>query len=219
MSKYVCLEGLKHGNRFFTSCDKESDENSKLRDGTVAYKILGYANTSEKAQEILYGPDLDTYEKRKELFRNYMKNLTEKMPELFAEESVNRMADTLAFMDSREEKEGAHIYYTLPNINGYNDLLMGWDWLSEKRPEIIESIKSGDLSKTHSFIGVVHVTDLEKIFDMFQGEAWSPNGEAREIIERASVRHTSMSVGDIVKIKGKMYFCDSCGWKEIPCAE
>ena len=31
-----------------------------------------------------------------------------------------------------------------------------------------------------------------------QGEDWSPTGEARELIATKDVRHTSMSVGDIV---------------------
>jgi hypothetical protein len=48
---------LQHGNRFF-SCndpDKSEEEKCKLIDGTVAYRILGYADTSEEAQRIIYG--------------------------------------------------------------------------------------------------------------------------------------------------------------------
>jgi hypothetical protein len=31
-----------------------------------------------------------------------------------------------------------------------------------------------------------------------QGEVWSPNGEARGLIEAKGLLHTSMSVGDVV---------------------
>jgi hypothetical protein len=44
--KYVCLEGLKEGNRFFTT-NTPGEDPTKLFDGTVAYKVLGYADTVE----------------------------------------------------------------------------------------------------------------------------------------------------------------------------
>jgi hypothetical protein len=40
--------------------------------------------------------------------------------------------------------------------------------------------------------------DLEEVFFLMQGEQWSPNGEARELIELLGLRHTSMSVGDLI---------------------
>lgn len=50
--KYVVLEGLKAGNRFFTI--NTGDDPTKLVDGTVAYKVIDYAATSKEAQSILY---------------------------------------------------------------------------------------------------------------------------------------------------------------------
>lgn len=41
-----------------------------------------------------------------------------------------------------------------------------------------------------------------------QGENWSPNGEARSLIEEKGLIHTSMSMGDIVQID-KRYFIAS----------
>lgn len=49
-SPFVILRGIKEGNRFF-SCNDGSDP-TKLTDGTVAYTILGYADTVEEAQII-----------------------------------------------------------------------------------------------------------------------------------------------------------------------
>ena len=56
--KYVCLEGIKYGNRFFTSYDGNNDP-AKLKDGTVAYTVLGFADTDIDARKILYGPACD----------------------------------------------------------------------------------------------------------------------------------------------------------------
>lgn len=53
-SKFVILQGLKEGNRFF-SMFSPGDEPRKLTDGTVAYRVLGYSATVDEAQVFLYG--------------------------------------------------------------------------------------------------------------------------------------------------------------------
>jgi hypothetical protein len=53
-SKYVILEGIDAGNRFFTANTQGKDQ-TRLADGTVAYTVLGYANTIREAQIFLYG--------------------------------------------------------------------------------------------------------------------------------------------------------------------
>lgn len=55
--------------------------------------------------------------------------------------------------------------------------------------EIVMANASGELTRTD---------DLEWIFNAMQGEVWSPNGEARELIIRKGLVHTSMSVGDVI---------------------
>lgn len=52
--KFTLFEGLEYRNRFFSMHTPDKDE-TRLADGTVAYKILGYANTVEEAQRKLYG--------------------------------------------------------------------------------------------------------------------------------------------------------------------
>jgi hypothetical protein len=42
----------------------------------------------------------------------------------------------------------------------------------------------------------IHTAEL--VFDQFQAENWSPNGEARDLIASKGLLHTSMSTGDIV---------------------
>jgi hypothetical protein len=49
--KYVCLEGIRNGNKFYTS-NKPRPE--YMANGKLAYRILGYADTEEGALQILY---------------------------------------------------------------------------------------------------------------------------------------------------------------------
>ena len=53
-SPLIVLEGLEIGNRFFSTNTPGKDQRL-LADGTVAYNLVGYADTAEEAQEILYG--------------------------------------------------------------------------------------------------------------------------------------------------------------------
>jgi hypothetical protein len=62
----------------------------------------------------------------------------------------------------------------------------------------------------------VAVSSLDKVFCEMQGEVWSPNGEARELILSLGLHHTSMSVGDVaVDEGGRAWQCDIMGWKEV----
>lgn len=44
-----------------------------------------------------------------------------------------------------------------------------------------------------------------KICHLMQGEMWSPNGEAQQLIKNSDTAHTSMSAGDIIQV-GERYF-------------
>ena len=52
MPEFVVLEGLKEGNRFYSPYT-EGDDPTRLYDGTIAYKLLGFANTDEEARAII----------------------------------------------------------------------------------------------------------------------------------------------------------------------
>ena len=52
--KYVLLQGIKHGNRFFSVHIPGTDP-TKSAKGETWYRILGYAATTEEAQVKLYG--------------------------------------------------------------------------------------------------------------------------------------------------------------------
>ena len=53
-SKYVILQSIDHGDRFFRLNYPEEDQ-TRLWNGKLAYHILGYANTVREAQIFLYG--------------------------------------------------------------------------------------------------------------------------------------------------------------------
>ena len=76
-------------------------------------------------------------------------------------------------------------------------------------------VDSRNLAKTHALLGSIQETNPETIFDMMQGENWSPRGEARGLIRSKGLAHTSMSVGDIIKIGGKVMMVDRMGFAKL----
>jgi hypothetical protein len=52
--KYVILEGIEYGNRFFC-LNTHGVDHTRLATGEVAYRVLGYAATVAQAQIFLYG--------------------------------------------------------------------------------------------------------------------------------------------------------------------
>lgn len=73
----------------------------------------------------------------------------------------------------------------------------------------VPTIKS--LKRTHVLLGKVKETNPDKLYKALQGERWSPKGEASQLILSLNLRHTSMSVGDVLKIGGKYYACAPSG--------
>ncbi len=75
---------------------------------------------------------------------------------------------------------------------------------------------------THALLGrVAYRRDWQSLFGALQGEHWSPNGEARDLLKSRGIRHTSMSVGDVLVVKpplGKKeaWMCASTGWRQLP---
>lgn len=77
------------------------------------------------------------------------------------------------------------------------------------------------LGVTHVFVRTVEVAapgneGRDIVFNQMQGEVWSPNGEARLLIEYLGLEHTSMSVGDVlVDEMGNILLCHNTGWRQI----
>lgn len=76
------------------------------------------------------------------------------------------------------------------------------------------------LKRTHAHLLDLEINNavdpLEEIFGKMQGEVWSPNGEARALIQEKSLQHTSMSVDDIIVDEaGRVYIVDAIGFREL----
>lgn len=215
MSILVCLEGIEHGNRFYTSCSDKDEDHTRLKDGTVAYKVLGYADTPDEALEILHGPGHNSFEKRKEIFGKYLERMEKDHPGLFTQSDINDLSTRIAFHESDEEQNGSFVYYAKYDTEYHSFLSMGWNAVEKNCPALIEKLINRDLDDSHTLLGIVQEQDINEIFRKFQGEIWSPNGEANDLLDKLGIEHTSMSVGDIIIKKDKLYFCDLQGWKEL----
>lgn len=91
------------------------------------------------------------------------------------------------------------------------DYLMGYEWCKKKGflPD------PNNLSETHILLGKIAETKLDDIYFKMQGEFWSPNGEARQLIKSKGLNHTTMSVGDIIKIGDQVWFVDNLGFIDL----
>ena len=91
------------------------------------------------------------------------------------------------------------------------DMMMGKNFLLKygKMPD------PNNLAATHVKIGSVKETNPERVYHMMQGEIWSPEGQARDMIRASGTGHTSMSMGDIVVVDGKAQMVDRFGFSPI----
>ena len=90
-----------------------------------------------------------------------------------------------------------------------------------RNAEIDEPLtEAEDLTEWSRLVAVVDVEDqsektLDELFERFQGEFWSPNGEARPLIEALGLEHTSMSVGDVIVIENTGWLVASIGFNKF----
>jgi hypothetical protein len=86
---------------------------------------------------------------------------------------------------------------------------------------LIDTVRLSHDGGTHAMLGVVAGRcDWHQLFGALQGEFWSPNGEARSLIKRSGLHHTSMSVGDVLvyhKPDGSLevWRCVDFGWRQL----
>lgn len=73
-----------------------------------------------------------------------------------------------------------------------------------------------NLAATHVYLKDTEASGLDAVYDGMQDEVWSPNGEARELIQSKGLVHTSMSVGDvIVDDVGNVHLVSMMGFKPL----
>ena len=82
-------------------------------------------------------------------------------------------------------------------------------------------IDTNDMTKFHTLIGTIAGTGnnsteaADVIASCLQGEYFSPNGEARNLISSLGLCHTSFMAGDVIQIGDKFYTVDRWTIKEF----
>ena len=73
------------------------------------------------------------------------------------------------------------------------------------------------LCLSHAWLFEIEAASLDDAFRRMQGENWSPQGEARQLLQALGLRHTSMSVGDVLQDEQGIYWeCLEHGWRALP---
>ena len=73
-----------------------------------------------------------------------------------------------------------------------------------------------EMQSTHVRLCEVEADSLDDAWRQMQAEIWSPNGEARGIIQSLGLTHTSMSVGDVIRDEeGTCWECLDLGWRAV----
>ncbi len=84
----------------------------------------------------------------------------------------------------------------------------------------VRTANARDLAATHVHLIDIDATGINQLYQFMQAENWSPNGEARSLIESKGLQHTSMSVGDvIVDDVGNVHVVATIGFKAIGSAK
>ena len=77
-------------------------------------------------------------------------------------------------------------------------------------------LTTATLRSSHARLCIVEADSLDDAWRQMQGENWSPNGEARPLLESLGLSHTSMSVGDVIRDEDGIHWeCLDRGWRPI----
>jgi hypothetical protein len=82
-----------------------------------------------------------------------------------------------------------------------------------------QEISFDQLNKTHVALLSLKASNKDEVYQIMQGEIWSPKGQARRLINSKGLLHTSMSVGDVVKeftpTGSILWKAKLSGWEEV----
>ena len=77
-------------------------------------------------------------------------------------------------------------------------------------------LKMSTMQSTLARLSEVEADSLDDAWRQMQAENWSPNGQARALLESLGLTHTSMSVGDVIRDQHGTYWeCLDLGWRPI----
>lgn len=131
----------------------------------------------------------------------------------------------MPFRTKAEAVEAAERFKAMDTQNRWYDVYYA------KQPIFMdpEDVTGENLTSTHTLVKRVHIDNengdseamcLERVYHHMQGEVWSPEGQARPLIEALDLHHTSMSVGDVVKDlnTGQLWGVAGVGFIKLPVA-
>jgi len=129
---------------------------------------------------------------------------------VLGEDQYKSLNDAVAVTSNPSyEKGNSGIWYMKKSF--FRDGSMGVDWLIER--DMLPNMRTID--DTHEHLGGIRERNLERVWRLMQGEAWSPRGEARSLITKKGLGHTSMSVGDVIQQGSKLFMVDRTGFRRI----
>lgn len=103
------------------------------------------------------------------------------------------------------------IWYWKPEYS--RDYLMGYQWLKD---EGIPVPTAKTITQTHIKLGAIRETDPGNVYHLLQGEVWSPQGEATDMLQELGLSHTSMSIGDVIqRPDGTLLMVDTVGFQQL----
>ena len=108
--------------------------------------------------------------------------------------------------------EGAplvEVFYKHRDSGLRRDIMDGWDRFLAQHGHTFGSIEE-ILEKHYVKLGEfnTNLNEYEIATRLLQGEIYSPNGEAKDILAPLDIAHTTFYNGDILRMKGAYYFMD-----------
>ena len=97
---------------------------------------------------------------------------------------MKTLKDISGSIDARYGTGTTKVWYMKPGF--FRDGNMGHEWLVERK--MVPTLAT--IEQTHTLVGTLNVDDPEDVYDMMQGENWSPRGEARPFIMVLGLQHT-----------------------------
>lgn len=106
--------------------------------------------------------------------------------------------------DKRLVRGPTRIWYVRPEHR--RDYSGGYEWLKRQGIPVPDAKTIG---QTHVKLGSIDSENLHEIYQLMQGEHWSPGGEANDLLTYLGLDHTSMMIGDIIQLPdGSLHMVD-----------
>ena len=72
-----------------------------------------------------------------------------------------------------------------------------------------------NIEETHTLVGSVAETNLDKIYSMMQSVIWNPSGDGDALIADLGLDHSDMSTGDVIVLNNKIMMVDTKGFVDL----